>query len=59
MRWEWAPRIRGRRAGDAVGEGKTAKGERKGEEEEAKVRDVVEEVERHWRGLHRKEELAG
>ncbi len=53
MKWTWLPKVRKGRGG--VEEG----GEKRKRQEEAKVKDVVEEVQRHWRGLHRKEELAG
>lgn len=50
MKWTWSPRGRGK-------EGEEEKKKKK--EEEAKMGDVIEEVERHYRGLARKEELAG
>jgi large subunit ribosomal protein L53 len=56
MKWTWSPRVRGKVGGEA--EMGTAKQQRQ-RPEEAKVADVVEEVERHYRGLVRVEELAG
>ncbi|ERF72254.1 hypothetical protein EPUS_02141 [Endocarpon pusillum Z07020] len=47
MQWRWEPKRR-------------LKEHEEGQRQEAaKLKDVVEEVERHWRGLNRKEELAG
>jgi len=50
MKWSWPPRARSGKAEEGV------VGKRP---EEAKLADVVEEVERHYRGLARVEELAG
>lgn len=49
MKWMWMPKERKK-----MREGMEGK-----KEEVVKVRDVVQEVERHYRGLARKEELAG
>lgn len=61
MKWSWEPKQREKRIeGErAMTGGLGEKGTGKGGEEEAKVKDVVEEVERHYRGLARREELAG
>lgn len=49
MRWEWRPMV----------EEAGVEERRRQREEEARVKDVVGEVERHHRELARKEELAG
>ncbi|KAF7506954.1 hypothetical protein GJ744_011085 [Endocarpon pusillum] len=49
MQWRWEPKRRLKEQHDEEGRS----------QDEAKLKDVVEEVERHWRGLKRKEELAG
>jgi large subunit ribosomal protein L53 len=54
MQWTWMPKAK--KSGEG-GVGKSQGGKRL--DEGAKVKDVVEEVERHYRVLARKEELAG
>lgn len=49
MQWRWEPKRRLREDG----------GEEKKRQEPVKLKDVIGEVERHWRGLKRKEDLAG
>jgi large subunit ribosomal protein L53 len=55
MKWTWSPRVRGKVGGEA----EMVAAKQRQRPEEAKVADVVEEVERHYRGLVRVEELAG
>lgn len=57
MKWRWMPKVRSK-PGEGEGEADGQR-RRKGQQEEAKVSDVVEEVARHYRGLARKEELGG